>query len=319
MAFEETLEYAFFEGKIVPFGDAKVSIGTHALQYGTGAFAGVRGYLSEDKQTINIFRLRDHATRLLRSAKLLRMELPYDPDSLGQVLVDLTKQNAPATDVYFRPFVYKASVQLTPRLRGLRDELAVYMLPMGDYLDTSRGQKVLVTSWTRASDNQIPSRGKITGSYINSSFAKDQAEEMGADDALMLNADGKIAEGSSCNFFMVRDGVLITPPFSSDILEGITRRTIIQLAQELGIPVEQRTIDRSEVYIADEAFFCGTGVQLAWIEQIDHRPIGEGTRGPISAALSDRLFDIFRARTTDHQDWLTPIPVVSAAMAGSAS
>ncbi|MGC4189768.1 MAG: branched-chain amino acid transaminase [Thermomicrobiales bacterium] len=317
MAFEETLEYAFFEGRIVPFGDAKVSIGTHALQYGTGAFAGVRGYLSEDKQTINIFRLKDHAARLLRSARLLRMELPYDVDSLANVLVELTKQNAPATDVYFRPFVYKASVQLTPRLRGLKDELAVYMLPMGDYLDTRRGQKALVSSWTRAADNAIPSRGKITGSYINSSFAKDQAEEMGADDAIMLNSDGKIAEGSSCNFFIVRDGELITPPINSDILEGITRRTVLALAEELGIPIQTRAIDRSEIYIADEAFFCGTGVQLAWIEQIDNRTIGDGQRGPISAKLSDRLFDIYRARTTDHQDWLTPVPVRQPAGARS--
>lgn len=313
MAFEETLDYAFFEGKIVPFGDAKVSIGTHALQYGTGAFAGVRGYLSDDKQTINIFRLKDHAARLLRSAKLLRMELPYDVDALANVLVELTKQNAPTSDVYFRPFVYKASVQLTPRLKGLKDELAVYMLPMGDYLDTRRGQKAIVSSWTRASDNAIPSRGKITGSYINSAFAKDQAEEMGADDAIMLNSDGKIAEGSSCNFFIVRDGELITPPISSDILEGITRRTVLALAEELGIPTQTRPIDRSEIYIAEEAFFCGTGVQLAWIEQIDNRTIGDGTRGPISAKLSDRLFDIFRARTTDHADWLTPIPVRQAA------
>jgi len=317
MAFEETLEYAFFEGRIVPFGDAKISIGTHALQYGTGAFAGVRGYLSEDKQTINIFRLKDHAARLLRSAKLLRMELPYDVDSLANVLVELTKRNAPSSDVYFRPFVYKASVQLTPRLRGLRDELAVYMLPMGDYLDTRRGQKAIVSSWTRASDNAIPSRGKITGSYINSAFAKDQAEELGADDAIMLNSDGKIAEGSSCNFFIVRDGELITPPINSDILEGITRRTVLALAEELGIPTATRSIDRSEIYIADEAFFCGTGVQLAWIEQIDNRPIGDGDRGPISRQLSDRLFDIFRARTSDHQDWLTPIPVRQPAGAAS--
>jgi len=317
MAFEETLEYAFFEGRIVPFGDAKISIGTHALQYGTGAFAGVRGYLSEDKQTINIFRLKDHAARLLRSAKLLRMELPYDVDSLANVLVELTKRNAPTSDVYFRPFVYKASVQLTPRLRGLRDELAVYMLPMGDYLDTRRGQKAIVSSWTRASDNAIPSRGKITGSYINSAFAKDQAEELGADDAIMLNSDGKIAEGSSCNFFIVRDGELITPPINSDILEGITRRTVLALAEELGIPTVTRSIDRSEIYIADEAFFCGTGVQLAWIEQIDNRPIGDGERGPISRQLSDRLFDIFRARTSDHRDWLTPIPVRQPAGAAS--
>lgn len=317
MVFDQTLEYAFFEGNIVPFTEAKVSIGTHALQYGTGAFAGVRGYLAEDGKTINIFRLREHAERLLRSAKLLRMELPFTIDTLAETMVELTKANAPTSDVYFRPFVYKASVQLTPRLRNLHDELAIYMLPMGDYLDTKRGQKAIVTSWTRASDNAVPSRGKITGSYINSAFAKDQAEEMGADDAIMLNADGKIAEGSSCNFFIVRDGVLITPPINSDILEGITRRSVLQLATELGIPTEQRAIDRSEIYIADEAFFCGTGVQLAWIEKIDGRTIGSGTRGAVAEQLSTTLFDIFRGRSTDHGNWLTKVAIPATATAST--
>jgi branched-chain amino acid aminotransferase len=237
------------------------------------------------------------------------MELPYDVDTLSELMVELTEKNAPTGDVYFRPFVYKASVQLTPRLQKMKDELAIYMLPMGDYLDTTRGQKAVVSSWTRASDNAIPSRGKFTGSYINSSFAKDEAEEAGADDAIMLNADGKVAEGSSCNLFIMRDGALITPPISSDILEGITRRTVMQLAQDLGIPTEQRAIDRSELYIVDEAFFCGTGVQLAWIEKIDGRTIGTGTRGPVAAQLSKKLFDIFRARTNEHQEWLTPVKI----------
>jgi len=313
MVFDTTLEYAFFEGKIVPFSEAKISIGTHALQYGTGAFAGIRGYTSEDGSTINIFRLRDHTARLLRSARLLRMDLPYDPESLAALIVSLTEKNAPTTDVYFRPFVYKASVQLTPRLQKMKDELAIYMLPMGDYLDTTRGQKAIVSSWTRANDNAIPSRGKFTGSYINSSFAKDEAEEWGADDAIMLNSDGKVAEGSSCNLFIVRDGVLTTPPISSDILEGITRRTVLHLAQELGIPTELRTIDRSELYIVDEAFFCGTGVQLAWIEKIDGRTIGTGTRGPVAAKLSEKMFGIFRARTAEHREWLTPVKIAQPA------
>ena len=309
MAFDTTLDYAFFEGEIVPFSEAKISIGTHALQYGTGAFAGIRGYRSEDGESINIFRLRDHCARLLRSARLLRMDLPFDADSLAEKIVELTKKNAPTSDVYYRPFVYKASVQLSPRLQGIDDELAIYMLPMGDYLDTSRGQSAIVSSWTRASDNAIPSRGKITGSYINSSLAKDQAMVYGADDAIMLNADGKISEGSSCNLFIVRDGVLITPPINSDILEGITRRTVMQLAQELNIPVEQRAIDRSELYIVDEAFFCGTGVQVAWIEVIDGRTIGEGTQGPIARQLYDAMFDIFRGRDNRHKDWLTQVKI----------
>jgi branched-chain amino acid aminotransferase len=309
MAFDTTLEYAFFEGEIVPFSEAKVSIGTHALQYGTGAFGGIRGYRSEDGTVINIFRLQDHCARLLRSARLLRMDLPFNPETLADKIVELTQKNAPTTDVYYRPFVYKASVQLSPRLQGIDDEVAIYMLPMGDYLDTKRGQNAIVTSWTRASDNAIPSRGKITGSYINSSFAKDQAMAYGADDAIMLNANGKIAEGSSCNLFVVRDGVLITPPINSDILEGITRRTVLQLAEEMGIPTEQRAIDRSELYLMDEAIFCGTGVQVAWIEMIDGRVIGEGKQGPVAKKLYDAMFDIFRGRNEAHKDWLTPVPI----------
>ncbi|CAN5816335.1 branched-chain amino acid transaminase [soil metagenome] len=307
--FAETMPYAFFEGNIVPFGDAKVSIGTHALQYGTGAFAGVRGYLDQDGETINIFRLREHAARLLRSAKLLRMNLPYDAEAICQVLTDLTQRNEPTGDVYFRPFVYKSSVQLTPRLQGIDDEFAVYMMPMGDYLDTNRGQKVIVSSWTRISDNAIPSRGKITGAYINSSFAKDEAEEKGADEAIMLTADGKVAEGSGCNLFIVRDGVLITPPITGDVLEGITRRSLLKVAEDLGMPTEQRTIDRSELYIVDEAFFCGTGVQIARIDTIDGRPIGTIGDAPISAQLSEVFFNTVRGRSETYRDWITPVSI----------
>lgn len=307
--FDVTMDYAFFEGKIVPFSEAKVSIGTHALQYGTGAFGGIRGYLSEDKTTINIVRLKEHTARLLRSARLLRMDLPFTIDSLADTIIELTKANAPTSDTYYRPFVYKSTVSLSPKLQGLDDELAIYMLPMGDYLDTTRGQTAIVSSWTRASDNMIPSRGKFTGSYIGSAFAKDQAMAYGCDDAIMLNADGKIAEGSAANLFIAREGTLITPPVTSDILEGITRRTILQLCEELGIPVEQRGIDRTELYIADEAFFCGTGVQVAWIEEIDGRKVGDGTQGPIAKQLYDTLFSIFRGRTDAHRDWITPVEI----------
>lgn len=304
-----TMDYAFFEGKIVPFSEAKVSIGTHALQYGTGAFGGLRGYISEDKTTVNIVRLREHAARLLRSARLLRMDLPYDIDRFAEIIIELTKKNAPTSDTYYRPFVYKSSVSLSPKLQGLSDDLAIYMLPMGDYMDTTRGQLAIVSSWTRASDNMIPSRSKITGSYIGSALAKDQAMAYGCDDAIMLNAEGKVAEGSAANLFIVRDGTLVTPPIDSDILEGITRRTILQLAGDLGIPTEQRTIDRSELYIADEAFFCGTSVQVAWIEAIDGRMVGTGTQGPVAKQLYDTLFAIFRGRTTEHSDWVTRVKI----------
>lgn len=310
--FAETMPYAFFEGAIVPFGEAKVSIGTHALQYGTGAFAGVRGYLDDDGATINIFRLREHAARLLRSAKLLRMDLPYDVDGVCRVLTELTQKNAPTGDVYFRPFVYKSSVQLTPRLKGLDDELAVYMMPMGDYLDTNRGQKAIVSSWTRIADNAIPSRGKITGAYINSSFAKDEAEEHGADEAIMLTGDGKVAEGSGCNLFIVRDGVLITAPITGDVLEGITRRSLLQVAEALGIPTMERSIDRSELYLVEEAFFCGTGVQIAHIDTIDGRQIGTPGEAPVARRLGEVFYATVRGRDTTYADWITPVQVPAA-------
>ncbi len=309
MAFSETLEYAYFEGNFIPFKDANVSVGTHALHYGTGAFAGIRGYLDQDGETINIFRLREHAARLLRSAKLLRMELPHDVDSVVETVLELTRRNAPTGDVYYRPIVYKSSVQLTPRLKGIDDELAIYMMPMGDYLDRQRGQKVIVSSWTRITDNIIPARGKITGGYINSALAKDEAEEKGADEAIMLDVNGKASEGTGCNLFIVRDGVLTTAPITGDVLEGITRRSILQVAADLGIPTEQRSIDRSELYLADEAFFCGTGVQVAWIETIDGRTIGTGTEPEMTKQIGQVLFDTFRGKNATYADWITPVKV----------
>jgi branched-chain amino acid aminotransferase len=310
------LEYAFFEGQIVPFSEAKVSVGTHALQYGTGAFAGIRGYLDADGETINIFRLRDHAARFMNSAKLLRSELPFDADSFSKIVVELLEKNAPTSDTYIRPFVYKPAIELTPRLRGIGDELAIYMLSLGDYLDTSRGQNVIVSSWVRVPDNAIPSRGKLSGSYINSAFAKDEAQEKGADDAILLNTAGKVAEGSGCNIFIVRNGTLITAPITSDILEGITRRTFIKFAQDEGIPVETREIDRSELYIADEAFFCGTGVQVAPIATIDGRTIGTGETGPITARLRDIFFDTVRGKSDRYSEFITPVRRRVAVAAG---
>jgi len=312
MASAPMLPYAFFEGQIVPIGEAKVSIGTNTLQYGTGAFAGIRGYMDADGETVNIFRLRDHAARLLRSAKLLRAELPFDRERLAATIIELAERNAPNGDIYIRPFVYKPGYDLTPKLRGLGDELAIYMLPMGDYLDTSKGVRAIVSSWKRIADNAIPSRGKFTGSYVNSAFAKDEAEEKGGDEALLLNEQGKVAEGSGCNFFMVRDGVLTTAPISSDILEGITRRSFLRFAVDAGIPVEQRSIDRSEVYLADEAFFCGTGVQVSPITTIDGRLIGGGTMGPITSRLRETFFDTVRGRDARYAEWLTPVRVAAS-------
>src|ERR687897_581212 len=287
------LEYAYFEGDIVPFTEAKISVGTHAVQYGTGAFAGIRGYLDQDGETINIFRLPEHAARLLNSAKLLRARLPFTRESLAETIVALVETNAPTGDVYIRPFVYKSSVQLTPRLNGLDDELAIYMLQLGDYLDTVSGVKASVSSWHRVPDN--------------SALAKDEAEEKGADEAILLDQHGHVAEGSGCNLFLVREGALVTAPITGDILEGITRRTMMQFARDEGIPIEERDIDRSELYIVDEAFFCGTGVQIAPIASIDGRPVGDGIPGPLTMRLRELFFDTVRGRNPNYAHYLTRV------------
>jgi branched-chain amino acid aminotransferase len=305
----ELLPYAYFRGNIVPVDEAKISIATHALQYGTGAFAGIRGYMDASGESINIFRLADHTKRLMDSAKLLRCELALDAAGAAGVIEDLTLKNNPLTDIYIRPFVYKSAIELSPALKNVESDLAVYQIPFGDYFAMDRPLKFFVSAWVRSTDNNIPSRGKITGAYINSAFAKDQAEEAGCDDALMLNAAGKVSEASGANFFIVRNGRMATSPISGDILEGITRRTIFLLAEELGIPVDEREIDRSELYISDEAFVCGTGAQVAVVGQIDGRPVGDGSQGPVTRRLQEMFFDIVRGRNGAYEDFLTRVPV----------
>ncbi len=292
---------------MVAIEDAKVSIATHALQYGTGCFAGIRGYLDKDGTSINIFRLPEHTRRLVQSGMILRAELPYGPDDIGQIIVDLVKKNAPQQNVYIRPFIYKAGLDLTPKLKGIKDELAIYMMPLGDYLDVANPIRMGVSSWQRIEDDIIPSRAKITGGYINSSLAKDEAAEGGYDDAIMLNREGKVAEASGANLFIVRNGALVTAPITADILEGITRRSLVEFARDAGITVEERSIDRSELYISEEVFLCGTGVQIAAVGWIDGRPIGGGKRGPITQMLQDTFFKLVRGEESPYRRYITHI------------
>jgi branched-chain amino acid aminotransferase len=301
--------YAYFQGQFVPSDEAKVSIATHALQYGTGAFGGIRGYLDTSEETINIFRLPDHTRRLMNSARMLRANIALDADGVAGVIEELTARNNPKSNVYIRPLIYKAGLELTPRLNGVRDDIAIYMIAFGDYFQLDKPLRVMVSSWMRLVDNIIPSRGKISGGYINSSLAKDQAEEAGYDDAIMLNAAGKVAEGSGANLFIVRDGTLITSPITGDILEGITRRSVIMFANDAGIPVEEREIDRSELYVADEAFFCGTGAQVAAIGNVDGRPVGSGARGAITKRIQDIFFACVRGEDPTYGHLLTKVPV----------
>lgn len=303
--------YAYFQGGFVPSDQAKISIATHAVQYGTAAFGGIRGYLDHSGETINIFRLRDHTKRLMNSARMLRCTLQVDADGVAKIIEELVERNNPKTNVYIRPYVYKSGIELSPHLKGIEDDLAIYMIAFGDYFQTETPLRLMVSSWTRIEDNIIPSRGKISGGYINSSFAKDQAEEAGYDDAIMLNRHGKVAEASGANLFIVRDGTLVTTPVTSDILEGITRRSILMFARDAGIPVEEREIDRSELYVADEAFLCGTGAQVTVVGSIDGRPVGSGQRGPVTEKLQHIFFSLVRGEHPNaaYAGLLTRVPV----------
>jgi len=238
------------------------------------------------------------------------VKLEYSHAELVDVTTKLVKKNKPKTDTYIRPYAYAGSLNLSPNLeRDNPFHFAEYMIPLGDYLPTDKGVTACVSSWRRISDNTIPSRAKISGGYINSALAKKEANTNGFDEAIFLNEGGNVAEGSAMNLFIVRDGVLITPSKSDDILEGITRRSVLQFANDLNIPVEERTIDRSELYIADEAFFCGTGAQVAWISEIDHRKVGTGKRGEIAGTIQDLFFKVVRGEEDKYESWRTKIKV----------
>ncbi len=307
MAESKSFPFAFFEGKIVPTELARVNIMTNALQYGNGIFGGIRGYVAEGKRSVNIFRVSDHYKRFLSSLKILNKSIRYSQKHLIDITVELARKNNPRTDCYFRPFAYAKNFEISPDLSKLEFDFAMYMIPLGEYLPVSKGLKLAISNWVRINDNMIPSRAKVTGGYINSSLAKGDAAKLGCDDALMLSSDGHLAEGSGANFFMIRDGILITSPKYNDVLEGITRRTILELAGELKISIEEREIDRTEVYIADEAFLSGTGAQVAWITEVDGRTIGEGGMGPITGKIQKLFFDIVRGKDKKYAAWLTKI------------
>ncbi len=300
--------YAYFKGKIVPYGDAKVGVMTHALNYGTGIFGGVRGYWNADESQLLVFRPHDHMRRFLRSSKLLLMELGLNEEQLVNIILDLLRAEDKREDMYVRPLAFKGDEIIGVRLNDLHDELTMFAVPFGRYVDKEEGAHVTISSWLRVDDNSIPARGKITGSYVNSAFIKTDALRAGFDEAIALNSDGHVAEGSAENIFMLRDGVLITPPVTDNVLEGITRRTIMTLVRdELGMEVVERSIDRSELYICDELFFCGTGVQIAAITKIDHRPIGTGQMGPVAGDLRDLYFDVVRGKVAKYRHWNAPV------------
>ena len=298
----------FLDGSYIPADQARVGVMTHALSYGTGCFEGIRGYWNEKTQETYIFRAREHFERLHRSCRIMNISLPYSVDELIEISIQLIRRNGLRENCYLRPFAFKADEIIGVRLHDLHDAFSLYAVPMGDYVATT-GLRCGVSSWRRIDDNMMPARAKISGSYVNSALAKTEALMNGFDEAIMLTSEGHVSEGSAENIFLVIGNELVTPPVTENILPGITRDTMIQLARrELERVVRERVVDRTELYCADEIFLTGTGAQFAPVIEVDHRQIGTGEVGPISAELQRHYYDVVRGRRSDYMElgWCTP-------------
>lgn len=299
----------YFEGQFVPQRDAKISVMTHAFMYGTAVFEGIRAYWNSDQGTLYGLFLREHMERIRRNAGMLLMEDLPSVDALVELVIETASRNGLRQDLYIRPSFYKSTRTVGVRLHHLEHELVIFAVPFGNYIDIDKGVRLMTSSWRRNADEALPARGKIVGGYVNMAFQKSEAELNGFDEALVLTAGGHASEASAANMFVVRDGLLVTPPVTDDILEGVTRRAMLELAGLLGFTVEVRSIDRSEIYIADEMFLCGTGVQISPVVELDHRPVGSGEVGPITNAIRAAYFDAVRGRTPALSHWVTQIPI----------
>jgi branched-chain amino acid aminotransferase len=281
---------------------------THAFNYGTGVFEGIRGYWNGEKEEIYLLLVREHYRRFLRNTRMLCIQVPHSVEELADLSVRLVKMHGFREDVYLRPIAYKASETIGVSMEGVADDFTLFCSPFGNYVPMDRGLSVCVSSWRRSDDNAIPARAKATGNYINSALAKNEAVMNGYDEAIVLNPQGFVSEVSAANIFLVRDGRLITPSLADDILEGYTRDIVIKLARdEFGIESEQRNVARSELYYADEVFMTGTGVQIAPVTTIDRRVVGNGEVGPICQMLQRLYFEIVKGRNPKYMDWLTPV------------
>ena len=297
----------YFGGQYVPLREARVGILTHALHYGTGVFEGIRAHWDERTQELFVLRPLEHYERWKRNCGILRIEVPFSPEELCAITVELMRRNQLNTNVYVRPLAYKCAerVGVSP---DDQDSIAIVALPFGEYLHAEKGLHAGVSSWRRIDDNAIPARGKICGAYVNSALASDDVRRSGFDEAIFLNENGHVAEGASSNIFMVRKGRLITPPVTDNILEGITRDTVMELAsRELGVETVERSIDRSELYVCDELFLTGTAVGLGPVVRVDHRPVNDAAVGPITRRLLQLYFDATRGHLTSYRKWLVPV------------
>lgn len=299
--------WAFLGGKQVPQEEAKVGVMTHALHYGTAVFEGIRGNWNEQLGKVVIFRLKEHYERLLRGCKILRIELTYSADDLCKITTDLLERNGYREDVYIRPLAFKGEQAVANlKLHELDDEFMIVMIPFGSYIDNSRPLKCQTSSWRRPMDSSMPTGVKISGLYTTSILAKTEAITAGYDEAILLNQDGSVSEGSGENLFMISNGSIITPSETDNCLLGITRDSVIELArEELGIEVVQRHIHRSELYLADEVFLTGTAAHITAVGELDHRRIGTGETGSITRKLQELYFSTVVGNNEKYSDWCT--------------
>ena len=302
------MKYAFFRNQIVPFEQATVGIMTHALNYGTGCFEGIRAYYNVDQEQMYILKLREHYERLIKSAKSLHMKLGLSLKEMMEVTVELVRKNDYKQDLYIRPLAYKSEEKVGLGLIGVEDDFAIYVAPFGNYLDTASGIKVLISKYRRISELSMPPGAKLTGTYFNSSLAKAEALSKGCVEAITLSHKGNVAEGSGENIFMVKKGKLITPRLSDDILPGITRAAVMLLAKkELGISTTEKSFKPAELFKADELFFCGTGAQVVPIGYVNKKKIGTGKMGPVTKQIQEIYFNAVKGELTKYKSWLTPV------------
>ena len=300
--------WVFFEGEFARYHDVHIGVMTHALHYGTGTFEGIRAYWNAGREQLFLLQASAHFARLQRSARILRMDLPYSVGEMIDITVELLRRNEYRTDAYVRPLVFKSVEQIGVMLHGLADSFLVYTAPMGNYVEIEGGIRCAVSSWRRVPDGALPARAKVTGAYVNSALAKSEALENGFDEAIVLSESGHVSEGSAENLFLLKDGAFVTPPVTDDILEGVTRRLLIgMIRDELDMPVVERSIDRTELYCCDELFLCGTGAQVSPVIEVDRRPVGDGRVGEFTHELQQRYFAAVRGDSPEHQDWVLPV------------
>ena len=299
---------AFHKGEFMPLEQATIGVMTHALHYGTSIFEGIRGNWNEESQKLYLFRLEEHYERLLAGCKIMRINLPYSAGELCNITTDMVERSGYRQDIYVRPIAYKSEERVaTLNLNHLEDGFTVFAIPFGAYLDIEAAARCCTSSWRRTQDSVIPPSIKIGGHYVNSILAKTEAVRNGFDEAILLNDRGQVSEGTGENLFLLKNGKLSTPSIADSVLPGITRDTVIELAQkELGIEIVERSITRSELYLADEIFLTGTAAHLTAVGSVDNLDVGEGTMGPVTRQLQDMYFNVVRGKNSKYMQWCTP-------------